>query len=169
MPTDTKVETPRVDDPAWESARGYISARVSVNENGCWLWQRSRQPAQYGHASYGGKPILAHRLSYVAFVDDIRPGMMICHRCDVPACTNPDHLFEGTGRDNWLDCINKGRQRSWGGRGVRAYKTAALSMEQAKEVKARIDSRTGTLKQLSAELGISLHVLKELSRGRTYF
>lgn len=35
--------------------------------------------------------------------------MWICHRCDNPACVNPDHLFVGTAKDNAKDREAKGR------------------------------------------------------------
>ena len=37
------------------------------------------------------------------------PGMCVLHRCDVPGCVNPDHLFVGTFKDNTQDMIRKGR------------------------------------------------------------
>lgn len=39
----------------------------------------------------------------------IPDGLVICHRCDNPECTNPDHLFAGTQKDNMMDCSAKGR------------------------------------------------------------
>jgi hypothetical protein len=38
--------------------------------------------------------VLAHRAMYEAFVGTIAQGMFLCHKCDVPACVRPDHLFQ---------------------------------------------------------------------------
>lgn len=35
--------------------------------------------------------------------------MTVCHRCDVPLCVRPDHLFLGTNADNNADRDKKNR------------------------------------------------------------
>lgn len=79
----------------------------------CWLWTASLRNKGYGAFTYevNGKPVQdrAHRYSYQLHVGDIPPGLFVLHRCDTPACVNPDHLFLGTNQDNVDDMIAKGR------------------------------------------------------------
>ncbi len=37
------------------------------------------------------------------------PRHLACHHCDQPACVNPEHLYDGTYRDNMLDAIRRGQ------------------------------------------------------------
>lgn len=39
----------------------------------------------------------------------IPEGMQVLHRCDVPYCVNPEHLFLGTDKENHRDKTAKGR------------------------------------------------------------
>jgi hypothetical protein len=80
-----------------------------VDENGCWLWTKGRNPQGYGRVRVLGEVWRAHRLSYAWHVADLGDCMLVCHRCDVPACINPDHLFLGTSMDNVQDALAKGR------------------------------------------------------------
>lgn len=85
--------------------------RVRKDESGCWLWTGAKKQGGYGKISAGGDNgwVLTHRVAWELTNGLIPAGLMVCHRCDVPACCNPGHLFLGTARDNMQDMIAKGR------------------------------------------------------------
>lgn len=82
------------------------------NKTGCWLFKGFITGHGYGRVGTSGKNLLAHRIVFDRLVKPIPKGLMICHKCDVRNCVNPDHLFLGTARDNVHDMIAKGRNAS---------------------------------------------------------
>lgn len=73
----------------------------------CIEWPGSKR-AGYGRRRYKGRVWSAHRaaLDELGILD---PTKMVLHKCDNPACVNPDHLFQGTQLDNMRDMCSKGR------------------------------------------------------------
>jgi len=78
--------------------------------SGCWLWTGGVGGIGYGRFKVAGKFATAHRVTYEAYIGPIPEGMLACHRCDIPSCVNPGHIFLGTDADNMADCLGKGRQ-----------------------------------------------------------
>jgi len=86
----------------------------------CWLWTGYRTSTGYGMLSIGKhrdqelrKDMKAHRLSYKIAYGELPDKLFVCHKCDVPLCVNPNHLFLGTQTDNMRDAAMKGRARKW--------------------------------------------------------
>lgn len=81
-------------------------------ETGCWLWQGATNNPDlkqaYGIFQMDKKKHGAHRAAWIMFRGEIPEGMLLCHKCDVKLCVNPDHLFVGTYSDNLEDAFKKG-------------------------------------------------------------
>jgi len=82
---------------------------VQKSENGCWIWSGTRTKFGHGMFSVDGKQVYTHRLSWEMHNGPIPDGLHVLHRCDVPSCVRPDHLFLGTQADNIRDMVEKGR------------------------------------------------------------
>jgi len=98
----------------------------------CWLWTRSVNDSGYAQVKKDRKPLMAHRLFYERYVGPIPNGMQACHKCDVPHCLNPSHIFPGSAMDNVKDCIEKGRRSHLIGQ---AHHNCKLSDDQVKEIR----------------------------------
>lgn len=73
--------------------------------NGCIEWQGALNKG-YGFIHSGGKNIAVHRLAYELYKGPIVDGLYVLHKCNNPKCSNPDHLYLGTpkqnSRDRWI-------------------------------------------------------------------
>jgi len=104
----------------------YLSQKVVVDSEGCHIFQHKAK------SSYGGvgktlvgkyfRASKAHQLSYLVHYGEYDRSCYVCHRCDVPSCVNPEHLFIGTPKQNTQDMISKGRRGYTGMLGEKHHK-----------------------------------------------
>lgn len=88
--------------------------------SGCWIWIGAATPSHPGRERVdlrpsfyiAGKAVIAYRYAFQTFVGPIPAGKMICHRCGVSLCVNPDHLYAGTAKENAADMMRQGLHNS---------------------------------------------------------
>lgn len=76
---------------------------------GCWLWTAATKEGRYGAFKLPTKVERSHRVSWMISNGPIPEKMHVLHRCDVPLCVNPSHLFLGTHKENMCDMRAKER------------------------------------------------------------
>lgn len=101
---------------AWTNIRRTISPEIRFWENvkksdTCWLWIGSTRPNGYGRmeVSRENKTYATHRFSWELHNGVIPDGLFVLHKCDIPLCVNPNHLFLGTQNTNMKDRSTKKR------------------------------------------------------------
>lgn len=130
-------------------------------EAGCWLWTGPTDPGGYGQIGHAGR---AHRRSWITSNGDIPRGLHVLHRCDVPGCVNPDHLFLGTPKDNAQDREAKGRRRKLLGED---HGMAELSRDEVVEIRFRYAQGGTSQRSLAAKYNVCqatiFYVLKKIT------
>jgi len=127
--------------------------------DGCWIWKGSRKGPkrlEYGSFHFRDESTVAHRFSWLIYKGDIPTGILVLHKCDVPLCVNPDHLFLGTHLDNERDKIAKGR-----------HKGEKLNPDKVKELKSLMASDFGDM-NLARKYGVSYQTIWHIRIGRTW-
>jgi hypothetical protein len=124
----------------------------------------------YGWVTFRGKNMVASRRAWIIANGEIPDGMKVLHRCDNPACVNPEHLFLGTQKDNVHDMINKGRK--WIGVAVRKTDgkpaRALLSDSDISRIR-QLRSSGKSQTDIAREIGVSQGCISQLLRGVTRY
>lgn len=80
-----------------------IMENTTIDDNGCWNWNKSVSSSGYGQFTKNKKYWNTHRYVYLTVKGSIPDGMVVRHLCHNRRCCNPDHLEVGTEVDNWKD------------------------------------------------------------------
>lgn len=156
-------------------------AKVARQTNGCWNWTGGTDRKGYGKFSMGNSRnadgtrrnsmVSAHRVAYMLFVGDIPTGngfhgTCVLHKCDNPACVNPQHLFIGSNAENVHDMDKKGRRVSKTARGE-AHPNAKLTAEKVADIKRMLKAGF-TRNEAACAIGCGLASVHQIATGRQW-
>jgi Autographiviridae endonuclease len=141
----------------------FLAKVCPATSSGCWLWQGEVRPDGYGLVSLDGRELRAHRAAWILFRGEIAPGVVVCHKCDVRACVNPEHLFLGTPADNAQDMLNKGRSP----RGESNH-NAKLTAEQVSRIKAMLAEDRLYISEIAREFGVTASTIRGIKQGKSW-
>lgn len=143
---------------------------IRVPFSGCWIWdgppKGPKLRDQYGFFRMNGPQYRSHRASWLLYMGAIPDGLHVLHRCDNPACVNPNHLFLGSNLDNVADRVRKGRTGFVIRKGE-AHPMARLSAPQVSEIRRRYAAgEKGSI--LAAEFGMSRPAISNIITGKRW-
>jgi HNH endonuclease len=138
----------------------FLAKVCPESASGCWLWRGYLDDAGYGVVRFERKLRGAHRVAWILFHSDIAPGLVVCHKCDVPACVNPDHLFLGTPADNARDRKEKGRSPHG-----EEHAHAKLTVENVRRIKTMLSQGRLYVSEIAREFGVTAGAIKAIKKG----
>ena len=138
--------------------------RVSKGDpDKCWVWQAAVDSCGYGRIRVNGPHQKASRVAYALTRGDIPDGMCVCHRCDNPACVNPNHLFLGNHSQNMRDMVRKGRST----RGARNNQSV-LSESDVIEIRSKYIPNQYGCRRLAKEYGVHTTTIHLIVTGKNW-
>lgn len=135
----------------------------------CWLWTGKKIKGGYGdhRVPVDGqwKHVIAHRFVWQEAHGPIPPGLFVLHRCDVPACVNPAHLFLGTASDNMRDMVEKGRAADQRGASNAAAK---LTPEHVLEIRRLVNEEHQSRTSVGRRFGLHPWYVNRIAKGTAW-
>jgi hypothetical protein len=132
-----------------------------IKADGCWGWQSSKD--KDGYPIFNGTVLgvtykRAHRFSWAFHHQQAVPdGMLVCHSCDNPTCSNPQHLRLGTPTDNQREKWIKGRDNY-------TRPASKVTEDQVRQIR----QATGRQADIAAAFGITQTTVSDIKRRRSW-
>ncbi len=78
-----------------------VKYKLIVLPSGCWV-KEGTSIKRYSSIIFCGERFQLHILSAILF-NNHKTELLVCHKCDIEGCCNPNHLYSGTNQDNAND------------------------------------------------------------------
>ena len=146
----------------------FLDREQVIHKNECWNFKGGKRLG-YGlifvprHIPGGNRLVSAHRLSYAMFNPDMDSSLMVLHHCDNPSCVNPYHLFQGTPKDNAVDCVSKGRH-TYG----ESQHLSILWEEDIPVIRELRNILRMPLKTIAEMFGVTASTIHQVAVGKTW-
>lgn len=137
---------------------------IEISKSGCWLWKKCKDRDGYGVMFDTGKYKTAHRYSWELHNGKIPYKNLVCHKCDVRHCVNPEHLFLGTCLDNNKDRKQKGRNNH-----VVGEKCPMTKLTEKNVIKIRNRLKNGELIiNIASEFNVHVNTISRLKHYKSW-
>ena len=141
--------------------RRYLNGHAGVksalpyleDEQGCWIWQRTRNEQGYGRTRDGKKMRLAHRTLYEREFGAVPHGTVLHHLCGRGhlGCVNPRHMKPVKPSEN-----------------ARLGRAAKLRHDQVSEIRRLFEAGGHTKASLARQFGVSDVQIHYIISGRCW-
>lgn len=147
--------------PFWDR----VARQTVINDNGCHIFTGHKDECGYGRIKgEGDKLVRVHRAVYQRHHGEIPSNIVVCHKCDNPACINPDHLFAGKQAENIADMDSKGRRITLRGS---TRPLAKLREENIPHIRSRL-SDGESCASIARDYGVSEGLIRHVKKGRNW-
>jgi len=145
-----------------ETLADFMASMTVPQTDGCHLWSGGLSGAGYPQIWDGSKLWAGNRLVLTNKLGrPIATGLFALHTCDNRACVNPEHLYEGTQRQNINDMIER-KRHAYGERSPRA------TMSEATALKALRLRGTMKVPRLARHLNVSTRAIQHIFQRESW-
>lgn len=155
-----------------------FAGKVAVgDEDECWEWTAGGGGQGLRQLPYGSFSLprdgrgrypkaAAHKVAF--FLAAGYWGGYVCHTCDNPKCVNPNHLYDGSHRQNMRDMAERNRRKGaiGHGRGGRPGPRPTTPIEIAEIIRERYAAGQ-TQARIASEFGLTAAGVGRIVRGET--
>lgn len=138
---------------------------LRLNEKtGCLEWTGHCHWKGHGQISIGGRNAgigYTHVVAWEMENGPVPEGMIVCHRCDSPACCNPEHLFLGTRADCTALMVSKNRHSHGERHAVKLNSSIVLRIKEL--------LRLGlTQQEIADDFGVARSMIGLIKQGKRW-
>lgn len=148
----------------------------------CWKWKASvngKPGKEYGQFWYNGKMVLAHRMAYALFHNDMaimektdayhqndNNFKCVLHHCDNTKCCNPHHLYLGNNTKNIKDKISRNRQQHMRGSANGLSKLTEADVIEMRKI--YIPRKNGGIPKIADDYNVSITTAWQALKGLSW-